>query len=77
MINSQRMMLSVDGQNYFVSYNRVPWLRGATISNALNVRKCGDWAIEWLDLDVELKIDGLKHPERYPLVMKRNMLDVL
>ena len=29
MINSQGMMLSVLGQDYFVSYNRVPWLRDA------------------------------------------------
>ena len=28
MINAQGMMLSVLGQDYFVSYNRVPWLRG-------------------------------------------------
>lgn len=27
MINAQGMMLSVLGQDYFVSYNRVPWLR--------------------------------------------------
>lgn len=75
MINSQGMMLSVDGNDYFVSYNRVPWLRDATINQALNVRKCGDIAIEWPDLDVDLEIESLRHPERYPLVMKRNMLD--
>lgn len=75
MINSQGMMLNVDGQDYFVSYDRVPWLRDATIVKALNVRKSGSWAIEWPDLDVDLEIDCLKHPERYPLVMKRSMFD--
>ena len=35
MINSQGMMLSVLGQDYFVSYNRVPWLRDARVSSAL------------------------------------------
>lgn len=75
MINTQGMMLSVDGQDYFVSYNRVPWLRNATVGSALNVRKYGDFAIEWPDLDIDLEIDCLKHPERYPLVMKRNQFD--
>ena len=70
MINSQGMMLSVLGNDYFVSYNRVPWL-------ALNVRMAGHNAIEWPELDVDLEIDSLKHPERYPLVMKRSPLDVL
>lgn len=77
MINSQGMMLSVQGQDYFVSYNRVPWLRDARVSSALNVQMCGRNAIEWPELDVDLEIDSLRHPERYPLVMKRNMLDVV
>ena len=45
MINSQGMMLSVLGNDYFVSYNRVPWLRNARISSALNVRMAGKNAI--------------------------------
>ena len=77
MINSQGTMLSVQGNDYFVSYNRVPWLRDARISSALNVRMAGQNAIEWPDLDVDLEIESLKHPERYPLVMKRSPLDVL
>lgn len=31
----------------------------------------------WPDLDVDLEIDSLKHPERYPLIMKRNQLDYI
>ncbi|MDO4164663.1 MAG: DUF2442 domain-containing protein [Bacteroides sp.] len=68
-------MLSVLGEDYFVSYNRVPWLRDARISSALNVRMSGAHAIEWPDLDVDLEIDSLKHPERYPLIMKRSPID--
>ena len=75
MINSQGMMLNVQGQDYFVSYNRVPWLRDARVSSALNVRMSGSRAIEWPELDVDLEIESLKHPERYPLVMKRSPFD--
>jgi hypothetical protein len=32
---------------------------------------------EWPDLDVDLEIDSLRHPERYPLVIKRNALDIV
>ena len=77
MINSQGMMLSVQGQDYFVSYNRVPWLRDARVGSVLNVQMCGRYAIEGPELDIDLEIDSLRHPERYPLVMKRNMLDVV
>lgn len=75
MINNQGLMLSVLGNDYFVSYNRLPWMKDARISDVLNVRMSGKHAIEWPTLDVDLEVDSLKHPERYPLVMKRNELD--
>lgn len=75
MINDRGLMISVQGQDYFLSYNRVPWMKDATISEVLDVRMSGKNAIEWPKLDVDLEIDSLKHPERYPLLIKRNELD--
>lgn len=75
MINDRGIMISVLGQDYFLSYNRVPWMKDATISDVLDVRMSGKNAIEWPKLDVDLEIDSLRHPERYPLLIKRNELD--
>ena len=75
MINAQGIMISVAGNDYFLSYNRIPWMKDASIKSVLNVRMSGQNAIEWPDLDVDLEIESLKHPERYPLVIKRNALD--
>ncbi len=77
MINAQGIMLSVQGNDFFVSYNRMPWLKDARVSDVLNVRMSGRSAIEWEALGVDLEIESLKHPERYPLIMKRNPLDCL
>ena len=75
MINAQGIMLSVLGNDYFISYNRMPWLKDARISDVLNVHMSGRSAIEWKNLDIDLEIESLKHPERYPLIMKRSPLD--
>ncbi len=75
MINNQGIMISVEGNDYFLSYNRVPWLKDATVRNILNIKMSGKNAVEWPDLDIDLEIDSLKHPERYPLVMRRNEFD--
>ena len=75
MINAQGIMLSVQGQDYFLSYNRIPWMQDAPIRSVLNVQMSGPDAIEWPDLDVDLEIESLRHPERYPLVIKRNAMD--
>lgn len=75
MINDKGIMLSVQGQDYFLSYNRVPWMRNATINEVLDVRMSGKNAIEWPKLEVDLEVDSLKHPESYLLLIKRNELD--
>ena len=75
MINAQGIMLSVQGHDYFLSYNRIPWMQDAPICSVWNVQMSGTEAIEWPDLNVDLEIDSLRHPERYPLVIKRNQLD--
>ena len=72
MINAQGIMISVAGQDFFLSYNRIPWMREASINDVLNIQMCGNEAIEWPNLDVDLEIDSLRHPERYPLLIKRN-----
>ncbi len=77
MINAQGIMLTVDGNDYFLSYNRVPWMKDAPISSVLNVQREGQSAIAWPDLDVDLEIESLKHPERYPLIMKREASEVI
>ena len=75
MINAQGIMISVQGCDYFLSYNRIPWMQDAPIRSVLNVKMSGPEAIEWPDLDVDLEIESLRHPERYPLVIKRNPMD--
>ena len=56
MINDRGIMISVQGQDYFLSYNRVPWMRDATINEVLDVQMSGKNAIEWPKLDVDLEV---------------------
>ena len=76
-IMSDGIFLTVCGNDYYLSYNRLPWFRNAKLSDIFNVKMIGDDAIRWDALDVDLEIDSLKYPERYPLVMKRDVNEVL
>ena len=76
MINDKGIMLSVKGNDYFISYNRMPWIKNASIMDALNVQMSGRNAIEWPTLNIDLEIDSLKHPKRYPLIMKRDEKEI-
>lgn len=46
MINAQGIMLSVLGHDYFLSYNRIPWMQDAPIRSVLNVQMSSPEAIE-------------------------------
>ena len=67
----------IDYVLHLLRTSRIFYMKHACISDALEVRMSGKNAIEWPKLDVDLEIDSLKHPERYPLIMKRNELEVL
>ena len=71
------IFLSVYGNDYYLSYNRLPWFRDAKLSDIFNVSMMGDDAIRWEARDVDLEIDSLMHPEKYPLVMKRSLNEVI
>jgi len=71
------IFLSVLGSDYYLSYDRLPWFKDAKISDIFNVEMYGTDGIRWDALDVELEIDSLKYPERYPLVIKRTPDEVL
>ncbi|GHT17464.1 hypothetical protein AGMMS4956_20940 [Bacteroidia bacterium] len=71
------VLLSVIGKDYFVSFNRLPWLKSAKVTDVLNVSMLGKMAIKWDNLDVDLEIKSLEYPEKYPLVMKRYAEEVL
>ena len=47
------------------------------IGSVANVKMSGRNAIKWPTLDIDLEIDSLKHPERYPLIMKRNEMEII
>jgi hypothetical protein len=60
--------LLVEGRERFVPFKDFPWFRDATIAELTNVLLPSPHHLYWPDLDVDLAVDSLDHPERYPLV---------
>lgn len=76
-INADGIFINAFGRDYFLSYNRLPWFKNAKVSEILNVSSMGTTAISWNSLDVDIEIDSLNHPEKYPLVIKRNLNETI
>jgi hypothetical protein len=51
----------------FVPFKEFPWFREATIAELTKIELPSPHHLYWPDLDVDLAVDSLDHPERYPL----------
>jgi len=62
--------LFIDGREVFAAFEHFPWFRNATIGDLLRVERPSPHHLYWPTLDIDLAIDSLDHPDRYPLVSR-------
>ena len=67
-IDPHGLWLMARGKEHFLAYDHFPWFRNATVASILNVQILHQDHLHWPDLDVDLSVDMLDHPEDYPLV---------
>jgi len=60
--------LLIDQTEHFVAFEYFPWFRDATIGQLVNVLLPSAHHLYWPDLDIDLAVESLAHPERYPLI---------
>lgn len=60
--------LLVGEKEYFLDFDYFPWFRRATLDQLFGVELLHGEHLYWADLDVDLDIDRIQHPENYPLV---------
>ena len=75
MINAHGILLFVGGKEYYLSYDRYPWFRNAKVSDVLDVTIPDEDSLRWDAIDVDLEIDSIIHPERYPITFRSEDLD--
>jgi len=67
-VSSHGLWLLIGRIERFVSFKVFPWFRDASIAQLTNVELPSPYHLYWPDLDVDLAVESLDHPERYPLV---------
>ena len=66
-ISPHGVWLYVKGREYFLSYKGFPWFKNARLSEIQNVRLIHGHNLRWEDLDIDLALESLDRPDRYPL----------
>ena len=67
-ISHYGVWIYVKGREYFLPYKDYPWFKEAKISEVFNVQLLHGMHLHWPDLDVDLELEALQHPEKYPLI---------
>jgi hypothetical protein len=62
--------LFVRGKEYFLDYETYPWFKEKTLSQIQKVSLLHGFHLYWPDLDVDLELDCLENPAKYPLKYK-------
>ena len=66
-ISSHGVWLFAHGEEFFLSYAEFPWFKDVSVGAIINVEEPVPGHLYWPDLDVDLGIETLRHPERFPL----------
>lgn len=55
-----------------LSFEDFPWFKDASVSAIQNVQFPSSQHLYWPDLDVDLSVESIEHPERFPLISALN-----
>ncbi len=69
-ISAHGLWILVRNRELFLSYDDFPWFREQPVKSILQVEELSPGHFHWPDIDVDLTVEMIEHPERFPLKAK-------
>jgi len=69
-ISRHGFWLLLDERELFLPFEEYPWFKRAPVEAILRLDRPQPDHLHWPDLDVDLSVNSIEHPERYPLKAK-------
>ena len=69
-VSANGFWLLLSGEELFVEFRQFPWFKDASIGQLLQVERPSPHHLYWPALDIDLAVESLTHPERFPLVSR-------
>ncbi len=67
-IDAHGLWFLVNGAEHFLPYEQFPWFKSATVNEILDVELHHGTRLHWPSLDVDLCLESLEAPPRFPLI---------
>jgi hypothetical protein len=68
LVSKHGIWVLVDEREYFLPADEYPWFAQAKVAEVMDVQLLHGSHLRWPRLDVDLELDSLDYPEKYPLV---------
>lgn len=62
--------LLIDDRELYIPFDLFPWFRHATIDSLTTIERPSADHLYWPRLDLDLSVESIDHPERFPLVSR-------
>ncbi len=72
-ISRHGVWLLVDERELFMPFDEFPWFKSAPVDSVLNLERPHRNHLYWPALDVDLTVDSIENPEKYPLKAADNV----
>ena len=72
-ISQHGFWLLFEEKEFFLPFEEFPWFKEAPVSAILNVQVINQEHLYWPDLDVDLALESIEHPERFPLTARKEI----
>lgn len=69
-ISEHGFWLFIGEKEYFLPFKQFPWFKDATIAEISDVVFLKNEHLFWEKLDIDLTLNIIEHPEKYPLISK-------
>lgn len=60
----------ISAKEYFVPFEKFPWFKDASVGQIMKVELLHEFHLYWPDLDVDLSLEIIEHPDKFRLVSK-------
>ena len=64
------LWLLLEREELFMPFDVFPWFREAPIGKVLHVEQPSSHHLYWPDLDIDLSVESIRHPEQFPLLSR-------
>jgi hypothetical protein len=62
--------LLLGSEELFLPFMQFPWFQDAPIGKVLHVEQPSAEHLYWPELDIDLAVESIRHPEKFPLVSR-------